>query len=128
MRIERIDASNAHLFMSGFTDDGGFYRRLMEIKPGKPHNGHSHYINHTGELLTGDGVRIHWHHEHDLDDCGVTEVLAPFVTIDIKANYWHSFELIGGPVLWRCWFAKAEADLVYGDASKVPWHLEKPHV
>jgi hypothetical protein len=136
MDIIIIDASNADQWSGGFGDagsdarcrgmfvaDGGFYVREMYYPAGMTHPGHSHYIDHVGVLVDGAAI-VRWHHEDNLEECGEYHLLVP-AKIPVLRDRWHSIHFLK-PSRWECWFAKAEADRVYGDASKVPWHLEKP--
>jgi hypothetical protein len=80
----------------------------------------AHYIDHVGNLLSGQ-VRVHW---KDPDGTtGVIEMLRP-CKINMPAGRHHRLEILED-TKWECWFAKAEADRIYGDESTVRWTLEK---
>lgn len=133
-----IDASNAHHWSGGFGDsawapeqrgmfvaDGAFYIRQMLWPKGENHDGHSHWIDHVGNLVSGAAI-VRWRDEADASLCGEYHMLVPS-KIPVLANRWHHIEFLEDSV-WECWFAKAEADRIYGDAALVPWHLEKDRV
>lgn len=114
-----IDASNAADHQGGFLGDGGFYVRPIEMRAGAVHKGHSHYIDHIGELVRGK-VRIRWRREDGSAE-GVVDVLVPAL-LTIRKDTWHSIEALE-PSYWRCWFARAEADT---DEARGSFYLEKP--
>lgn len=124
MPLVVIDASNAEQHAGGFLGNGGFYTREIVTLKGYPHRGHSHWIDHVHNHLRGC-KRVVWHHETNLEDAGEYLLLVP-CKIEIRANYWHTFEAVDGDAVGECWFSKAEADRVYGVGADVPWHLEKP--
>lgn len=114
-----IDQSNAEDHRGGFVGAGGFYIRPFSHKKGVDYVGHSHFIDHVGNLLSGQ-VRVHW---KDPDGtAGVTEMLVP-CKIHMPAERHHRLEILEDAE-WECWFAQAEADRVYGADSKVKWNLE----
>lgn len=117
-----VDESNADLFRGGFLGSGGFYVRPFKLKAGDRKQGHSHYINHLGMLLSGR-ARVHWRNPEGLQS-GIVELRAPWAALHIRADYWHEIEAITD-VEWACIFSKAEADRVYGDAARVEWIMER---
>ena len=119
---QTIDASNADVHQGGFV--GGLYVRPFDMPKGSIHKGHSHYIDHVGDLVSG-AVRIRWRREDGSAE-GVTDVLVPAM-ITVRADTWHEIEALEDSK-WRCIFSEAEAEKVHGDSNAVPWHLEKPHV
>lgn len=123
MTKHTIDKSNADLHQGGFVGDGGFYVRPMTLSKGSVHKGHSHYIDHVGNLVSG-AVRVHWRREDGSAE-GVTDVLVP-AKILVRADTWHQIEALENSV-WECWFSRAEADAMNDDA-KGSFYLEKPCV
>jgi len=119
-----INQENADIYESGFVGEHTYIRRFKLAK-GEKKDGHSHYIDHTGNLVSG-AARITWHHETDLMRHGVIDLLVP-AKVDIRADCWHEIEALEDSV-WECWFSAHEAERVYGveQAKAVNWHLEKP--
>lgn len=115
----RIDQTNADQHQGGFIGTGGFYIRPMTFKAGDLHHGHDHYIDHVGNLVSGQ-VRVHWKDKNG--DSGVIEMLVPS-KIHMPAGRFHRLEFLTDGI-WECWFAQAEADRLYGPDAKVKWHLE----
>lgn len=113
-----INEANAEDHRGGFVGTGGFYIRPFEHKAGTEYVGHSHYIDHVGNLVSGK-VRVHW---SEGEQSGVIDMLVPS-KIHMPAGRFHRIEVIED-ALWECWFAKAEADRIYGDAATVDWTLE----
>lgn len=118
-----IDASNADLYQGGFLGDGGFYVRPMILKKGTKHKGHSHEIDHVGNLVSGS-ARVRWRREDGSAE-GVTDVLVP-AKMTIRADTWHEIEALEDSV-WECWFARAEADSL-DDRTRGRFFLEKADV
>lgn len=113
-----IDESNADVHRGGFVGTGGFYIRPFHHAKGAQYQGHSHYIDHVGNLVSGK-VRVHW---SEGDESGVIDMLVP-CKIHMPAGRHHRLEIIEDAV-WECWFAQAEADKIYGDDTKIDWNLE----
>jgi hypothetical protein len=118
-----VDETNADLFRGGFLGLGGFYLRPFKIAAGGKKPGHQHHINHLGLLLSGQ-ARVNWRAPDGT--CGTVEFRAGWASMHIRADYWHEIEAITD-VEWACIFSKAEADRVYGDATKVDWIMEAAH-
>lgn len=117
-----IDESNQLIYSGGFVGTGGFYIRPFAIKAGTRKHGHEHWIDHVGNLVSGH-ARVHWR-DPKTGDSGVIDMQVP-AKIEIKAERWHEIEAVTDCV-WECWFSKAEADRVYGDATQADWIMEKP--
>lgn len=116
----RIDQSNAEDHQGGFVGMGGFYIRPFQHRAGEVYLGHSHYIDHVGNLVSG-AVRVHWKDPDGSE--GVIEMLVPS-KIHMPAGRHHRIEPLVDSV-WECWFSKAEADRIYCEDSQVNWTLEK---
>jgi hypothetical protein len=120
--VKTIDETNADLHQGGFVGEGGFYVRRWTGHRGQVCKGHAHWIDHVGNLVSGQ-VRIRWRNP-DTGEEGIVEMLVPS-KICVRAERWHQIEALTDGVIWECWFAAAEADRVYGSRDAVPWHLEK---
>lgn len=114
-----IDDSNAHEHQGGWIGIGGFYVRAFEHKVGEPYQGHEHYIDHVGNLLSGK-ARVYWRDRDGTE--GVIEMLVPS-KIHMPKDRWHRIEAIED-TRWECWFSKAEADRLCLD-PQTHWTLEK---
>lgn len=119
MDTKTIDAMNADLHQGGFIGMGGFYVRPFTHKKGEVYQGHAHYIDHVGNLVSG-AVRVHWRDPDGTE--GIVEMLVPS-KIHMPAGRHHRIEPLEDS-RWECWFAKAEADRIYGDDAQVRWTLE----
>jgi quercetin dioxygenase-like cupin family protein len=129
MRQLIIDRSNADLYRGGFASDGtyltpdsAFMVRPIDLAAGQRHKGHAHYIDHVGNLVSGQ-ARVHWRREDGSDE-GVIEMLVPAKVL-IRADTWHEIEAVTDCV-WECWFAAASAAQLDPE-SRARWYLEKPH-
>ena len=95
-------------FDEGFFGD--FYVRKFVHKVGDPYQGHSHFIDHAGQLLSGEVV-IYW---RDPDgSAGETPMKGPSI-VNMPAGRHHRIEAIGGDASWLCWFSYSEAARVHG--------------
>lgn len=117
-----VDESNADLFRGGFLGFGGFYIRPFRLQAGERKQGHAHYINHLGMLLSGR-ARVHWR-KPDGSESGIVELRSSWAALHIRADYWHEIEALTD-IEWACIFSKAEADRIYGDAARVDWIMER---
>ena len=108
--MKRIDESNAHLHQDGFigranqTDPKvhhGFYIRPMRVDPGKPHDGHSHHVDHVMVIKTVPAQIDYFNPETGERDCVLVTVPCK---LPVLAEVWHKITAIEGPVEWECWF------------------------
>lgn len=125
-----IDAENQSQFAGGFArdetphaPDAAFFIRPFTLKAGESHKGHSHFIDHVGNLLSGQ-AEIRWRREDGSDE-GVIEMRVP-AKILIRADTWHEIVAITD-VSWECWFARADAEKLSDEQGRHQWALEKPH-
>jgi hypothetical protein len=119
--IQTIDANNLHIHIGGFVNFGGFYIRPMgPYEKGAVNQGHEHQIDHCMHLVKGS-VSVSWRAPNG--ETGIVEVLEPRAKLSIRKDYWHEITALEDKTEWECWFAKAEADRVYGDANAVDWTM-----
>lgn len=128
MNILTIDASNAEAYQGGFARDdqplspeGAFFIRPIVLAPGEQHAGHSHYIDHVGNLVSGQAV-VKWRREDGSGE-GEIRLLVPCKLL-IRADTWHEITAIT-PVQWECWFSRDAADRMSAEAQ-ANYYFEKP--
>lgn len=106
--MKHIDASNAHLYQSGFIGRDGddprfhrFYIRSMRLEPGETHEGHSHHVDHVTVIKTVPVQIDFYNPETEVRDSVL--VTEPCKLL-ILAEVWHKFTAFENPVDWECWF------------------------
>ena len=123
-----IDQSNAEMYCGGFAREGtphapdsAFFIRPFELKAGQEHKGHSHFIDHVGNLVSGQ-ARVEWRREDGTAE-GTIDMLIPSKIL-IRADTWHRIVALTD-ITWECWFSRADADKLTDDEGRRQWFLEK---
>ena len=123
-----IDHDNAEQYQGGFARDdtplapeGAFFIRPIALKTGEQHAGHSHHIDHVGNLVSGQ-ARIKWRREGGSGE-GEIVLLVPSKIL-IRADTWHEITALTD-AQWECWFSRDAADKL-SDFERTNYYFEKP--
>lgn len=119
-----VDERNIDLFRGGFVGLGGFYIRSFELSAGECGPDHLHKINHLWILFEGQ-ADIEWRSK-DGSKFGTVSVRTPWAAFHVRADYHHRV-IARTNIKMACFFAKAEADRVYGEGVMHDWMLAEEH-
>jgi len=125
----RIDESNADQYTDGMCRDGtehapegAFFVRRFVMPAGDVHAGHSHWIDHVGNLVSGQAL-VRWRREDGSAE-GEIEMLVP-AKILVRADTWHEITALT-PCVWECWFSRDAAEKLTDEEGRRNWYFEKP--
>lgn len=129
MKTLTIDASNAEAYQGGFARDdqplspeGAFFIRPIDLAAGEQHAGHSHYIDHVGNLVSGQAL-VKWRREDGSAE-GEIVLLVPCKLL-IRADTWHEITALT-PLRWECWFSRDAAQKLTDEEGRRHYYMEKP--